>query len=64
MFYKRNDGKLMIRHGEKRPPKKKETREEREKRLEKEFWNSAAGKRKKALMKFKKRYSMMERYNP
>ncbi len=37
MFYKRYDGKLMIAHGIKPKEKKKETREEKAKRLEREF---------------------------
>jgi hypothetical protein len=37
MFYRSYDGKLMIGHRSNRVEKKKETREERAKRLEEEF---------------------------
>ncbi len=50
MFYKRYDGKLMIAHGIKPKEKKKETREEKAKRLEREFWQSEKGIAKMLLM--------------
>jgi hypothetical protein len=36
-MYRSNDGKLMIGHGKKRVLKRKETREEKDLRLEREF---------------------------
>ena len=61
MFYKRNDGKLMIGHRSNRVEKKKETREERAKRLEEEFWKSEKGIAKLSLMKFNKYYTVTDK---